>query len=78
MDGGSKTIYIGRNENCWDSKMEFTTATADERGFGTKREGEEGGDRIAVSRSKYEGRRGGVYRSPSNRITLNYTGKINS
>lgn len=43
-----------------------------------QREGGEGGDRIAVSRSKYEGRRGGVYRSPSNRITLNYTGKINS
>lgn len=42
--------------------MEFTTATA-ERSFDTKRgrEGEgEGGDRIAVSRSKYEGR-GGEY-----------------
>lgn len=76
MDGGSKTIYIGRNENCWDSKMEFTTATADERGFGTKREGGEGGDRIAVVRNTRGG--GGVYRSPSNRITLNYTGKINS
>lgn len=41
--------------------MEFTTATADERSFDTKRGREgEGRDRIAVSRSKYEGR-GGEY-----------------
>lgn len=33
--------------------MEFTTATADERGFGTKR-GREGGDRIAVDRNTRE------------------------
>lgn len=41
--------------------MEFTTVTADERGFGTKRGreregggGREGGDRIAVDRNTRE------------------------